>query len=152
MADLQADVSVLQPEDCSGLRSCLRKLWLQARSVEGMSKRVARQMLYPARARPLPHLSLVDLDDVLVDEDDEVDKNRFKAARSGEYLMIPFQCDRCHFVNIKKREPEKIQKLVDKTLIVGIRRANLDSFWYRETTTVEGNADKGQRMLRIAES
>jgi hypothetical protein len=33
------------------------------------------------------------------------DEARFKSARNGDFLMTAFQCDRCHFVNIKKRHP-----------------------------------------------
>jgi hypothetical protein len=84
------------------------------------------------------------LDNPLVDEEDKIDKGRFSATKSGEHLMLPFQCDWCHFINIKKREPDD-PKMADQTLMIGIRRANLDAFWSREKTMVEGNTGEGHR-------
>jgi len=44
------------------------------------------------------------------DKDDVVtlisqDKHRFQVAKNGDHLMVAFQCNWCHFVNINKRNP-----------------------------------------------
>jgi hypothetical protein len=58
---------------------------------------------------------------------DEEEYNAFKQARLGDNFLCPFQCDLCHFRNIKGYNPG--QDLVkDKDLLVAIRRANLDAF------------------------
>ena len=30
----------------------------------------------------------------------------FVRARNGDHLMTPFQCDLCHFRNLKKQDPD----------------------------------------------
>jgi hypothetical protein len=45
--------------------------------------------------------------------------------RDGDNLVCPFQCDLCHFRNIKKQDPFA-SDLQDLNLLRGIRRANLD--------------------------
>jgi hypothetical protein len=66
------------------------------------------------------------------------DKNRFVVGRNGDHLVCPFQCDLCHFRNIKRRNP-KIGNFQDQTLLTGIRRCNLDALWGREVGTVSSN-------------
>lgn len=78
----------------------------------------------------------------------EDDLDRFKEARDGDVWMSPFQCDTCHFVNIKKRGPDPAT-LGDKTLLDIIRRANLDAFWSRERSTVRANWLEGKRAAEI---
>ena len=53
-------------------------------------------------------------------------------------LCASFQCDRCWFVNLNKREP-RAGSLVDDLLMPYIRRVNLDILWSRETSTVYNN-------------
>ena len=53
-------------------------------------------------------------------------------------LCASFQCDRCWFVNLKKREPN-MEDVVVKMLMPYIRRVILDSFWSKETSTVYNN-------------
>ena len=53
-------------------------------------------------------------------------------------LCASFQCDRCWFVNLNKREP-RAESLVDALLMPYIRRVNLDILWSRETSTVYNN-------------
>eukprot|EP00978_Attheya_sp_CCMP212_P018428 scaffold50453_cov30-Attheya_sp.AAC.1 len=67
-------------------------------------------------------------------------------AREGDHLMCPFQCDMCHFVNIKKRYPTHLPG--DDALLLCIRRANLDAFWSRESSTVYHNSREAQRVIR----
>lgn len=52
--------------------------------------------------------------------------------------MVPFQCDLCHFRNIMKRDPWEFDP-DDMEILEYIRRANLDAFWSRETSTVKAN-------------
>ena len=35
----------------------------------------------------------------------ESDKGRHMSARNGDHLMIPFQCELCHYRNLKKMDP-----------------------------------------------
>jgi hypothetical protein len=66
------------------------------------------------------------------------DKNKFRTARDGDHLLCPFQCDLCHFRNLKNRDPLR-SDYTDRNLLNAIRRSNLDSFWGRASTTVAGN-------------
>ena len=87
-----------------------------------------------------PVLRASDLDDAMVDPDDfeeEEDQLRFREARDGDHYMIPFQCDTCQFVNIRKRSPHDQEE--DRLMLMCIRRAILDSFWSRERSTVSKN-------------
>ena len=60
--------------------------------------------------------------------------------------MCPFQCDLCHFRNIKGCDPLPVL-LADVRLQVAIRRAILDSFWARSSSTVEGNVIQVSKFL-----
>ena len=83
-------------------------------------------------------LSASDLDDLIEEDELEVEeKDRFRAARNGDHLMTPFQCDNCHFVNMRGTLPTESD--TDKRLLLFTRRAILDSFWSRESSTVKGN-------------
>jgi hypothetical protein len=74
------------------------------------------------------------------------DKDRFITARNGDHFMCRFQCDMCHFRNMMERDPDLLTYESDALLLRCIRRANLDAFWARESTTVEANS----RELRTA--
>jgi hypothetical protein len=75
---------------------------------------------------------------------------RFKIGRNGDNIMTPFQCDLCHFRNIKGREPNSI-RLDDRKALKFIRRANLDGLWSREPSTVAGNLSQARRMERCGQ-
>ena len=68
--------------------------------------------------------------------------DRFKCGRNGDHLMgIPFECDLCHFRNLNGRDPcASLPK--DNYTLLAIRRASLDAFWSRETSTVTGNLSR----------
>jgi len=53
-------------------------------------------------------------------------------------MGIPFECDLCSFRNLNRRDPIWANAKDNYTLVC-IRRANLDAFWSRESSTVEGN-------------
>ena len=94
-----------------------------------------------------PVLRASDLDDALLTEEDLEDDepDRFKHARAGDHLMCPFQCDRCHFVNLQGRFPGARRE--DDTLLLCIRRANLDAMWSRETSTVQSNLREHLKLM-----
>ena len=81
----------------------------------------------------------------------EKDDDRFVTARGGDHLLTSFQCDRCHFINIHGREPEK-GRASDRSLLRCIRRANLDSLWSREPKTVEKNRGQVRLLLQKAQN
>ena len=57
-------------------------------------------------------------------------------------IMVPFQCDLCHFCNIVNCDLW-VMTPFDKEIVEYIRRANLDPFWSRESSTRRG-------ILRLA--
>jgi hypothetical protein len=82
----------------------------------------------------------------------ESDVDRFKCGRDGDNLMIPFQCDLCHFRNIQNRNPDPRKYAKDGLALRCIRRANLDSFWSRESSTVSQNASQARTMEDLGEA
>ncbi len=76
------------------------------------------------------------------------DESRFRTARPGDHLLIPFQCELCHFRNLKGRDPNSLDQ--DKELLAYIRRANLDAFWSREPGTVSNNLSLLKRTGKTA--
>ena len=81
--------------------------------------------------------------------DDPGELEKFKHARNGDNFLCPFQCDLCHFRNIQLRNPI-VDSRKDKNLLVGIRRANLDAFWGRSSSTVQTNKGNLRRFCTIA--
>ena len=75
------------------------------------------------------------------------DKLRHLCARDGDHLLLPFQCDLCHFRNLTNRDPG--QAAEDVKLIVSIRRANLDAFWAREPGTVAATRREGVKIGKL---
>jgi hypothetical protein len=91
----------------------------------------------------------------LVTEDVEAVVRRLQYVRcmegqNGANLLCPFQCDLCHFRNIKKCDPFA-SDLKDLNLLCGIRRANLDAFWARRPGTVKSNLTLMLRMMKVQE-
>ena len=64
--------------------------------------------------------------------------------------MTPFQCDICHFRNIQHRDP-CVNAVKDMRLMQAIRQANIDAFWSRETSTVNGNLIQARRMEHLGD-
>ena len=79
------------------------------------------------------------------------DKDDFEVARNGDHLMCPFLCDRCVFW-ILRAEPPKPDSHMDRLLLGDIRRASLDAFWSRSSSTVKGNARLVRRVIEDAQS
>lgn len=65
------------------------------------------------------------------------DEDRFGYARKGDMLCAPFQCDFCWFVNLKGREFDH-RRASDRLVLALVRWVNLDVFWSKESSTVEG--------------
>lgn len=95
---------------------------------------------------PVAKLNVGDLDDGC---DDPNEVLRYTHARNGDHFMVPFQCDLCHFRNLQGRNPQ-LHVRQDTALLVAIRRASLDSFWSRETTTVNKNRGALRRLNSIS--
>jgi hypothetical protein len=100
-----------------------------------------------------PVLGAKDIDDALLDEKllEDDDPLRFREAREGDHLLCGFQCDECHFINMKGRPP-KAGNLYDELVLVCVRRASLDTLWARERSTVYSNRLEGLRYLEICKS
>lgn len=64
---------------------------------------------------------------------------RFLAARDGDHLISEFHCPLCHFRNIYQRNPRRDSAINCLVMDTYIPRAILDSFWSRETSTVNSN-------------
>ena len=63
-------------------------------------------------------------------------------GQNGDHLMgVPFECDLCHFRNVTGRNPN-FGNPRDNFLLVSIRRANLDAFWARASSTVAVNLSR----------
>jgi hypothetical protein len=75
---------------------------------------------------------------------------RCMEGRNGDNLVCPFQCDLCHFRNIKRRD-SFASNLKDLSLLCGIRRANLGAFWARRPGTVKSNLTLMLRIVKVQE-
>jgi hypothetical protein len=64
------------------------------------------------------------------------DESRFTFGRAGDQFVTRFQCDCCHFQNIKGHIPSDSIG-ADQRLLTFIRRANLDAMWSQEVSTIE---------------
>jgi hypothetical protein len=79
-------------------------------------------------------------------------KAEFEHARDGDHLMVPFECDICIFQKLRNQEGPDINVYKDRLLMACIRRANLDAFWSRATSTVTANRDRARMALELSES
>jgi hypothetical protein len=77
------------------------------------------------------------------------DNDRYVVARDGDMWCFSFQCDRCWFLNIQGREPQ-LNSPADVKLLKFIRRVNLDIFWSRERSTVNGTYYRIRRLINLA--
>jgi hypothetical protein len=79
------------------------------------------------------------------------DKKKCWQAWNGDNLLCPFQCDLCHFSNINQTDPW-VNNMMDKNLLIGICRANMDAFWDRRPGTVKANRATMQQIVRVHEN
>jgi hypothetical protein len=77
--------------------------------------------------------------------------DEFQYARNGDHCMVPFECDLCVFRKLRSASPD-VTDPGDELLLACIRRVNLDSFWSRTTSTVNGNKDKIAFSLELSKS
>ena len=77
------------------------------------------------------------------------DENAFLVARRGEWMLSPFQCETCWFVNLCDRKPVEGSPRDDRTLAL-LRRVNLDIFWTRASTTVRDMVRLTRRFVQSA--
>eukprot|EP00956_Cyclotella_meneghiniana_P029333 scaffold70717_cov42-Cyclotella_meneghiniana.AAC.1 len=59
-------------------------------------------------------------------------------------MGVPFECDLCHFRNMRKRNPD-FSSHRDVYLLMMVRRANLDACWARASSTVAGNLSRAAK-------
>ena len=59
----------------------------------------------------------------------------YLVARPGDWIVAPFQCEACWFINVYNRRPTT--RLADVVALDTIRRANLDMFWSRASSTLK---------------
>jgi hypothetical protein len=89
----------------------------------------------------------VDEDGDLLEDSDDVE--RLIVARAGDHLMVPFQCEACHFRNVMRQDPVRSSSR-DQEILDFMRRANLDAFWSRESSTVKSNLGEAMRIEQTA--
>ena len=75
---------------------------------------------------------------------------RYLKARDSDHLIVPFQCDLCHFRNLTQRNPGRSDTEI--RLVVSIRRANLDAFWASELGTVGATRREGAKVVKLLDS
>jgi len=73
----------------------------------------------------------------------------FNHARAGDHLLVPFECDQCIFVKLRRNLPN-VDDPRDRLLLGCIRRMNLDSFWSRETQTVRQNTRRAEKQIEFS--
>ena len=78
-------------------------------------------------------------------------EDKYLVARPGDGVITPFQCDRCWFINLHERMPMTNSGSDDRELAL-IRRATLDMFWSRESSTVAQTVRGLKELIRGAES
>jgi hypothetical protein len=76
----------------------------------------------------------------------------FHQARNGDHLLVPFECDGCIFSKLRKGITIASDPAKDRMLLACIRRANLDAFWSRASSTVIANGDRVRSALVLSES
>ena len=67
----------------------------------------------------------------------------------GDHMFTYFQCDFCHFINMKGIDLNEGSDKEEK-LVISIRRASLDALWIREPGTVRGNFNMLRNMGTMA--
>ena len=78
-------------------------------------------------------------------------EDKYLVARPGDGVIAPFQCDGCWFINLHGRMPMTDDLNDDRELTL-IRRANLDMFWSRESSTIAQTVSGLKELIRGAKS
>ena len=76
--------------------------------------------------------------------------DRYKVGTNGAFLLVPFQCDICWFINLQKREPN-LMSLGDLRILGYIHRVNLDVIWSRAPGTISNTKNGIVNMIQCWE-
>jgi hypothetical protein len=68
------------------------------------------------------------------------DEGRFTCARNGDYLMTRFQCEKCHFWNIQRRDPKQGTEAMRYLRDVSVGRWMLFGPWKRMLSKAQERA------------
>jgi len=79
------------------------------------------------------------------------EEDDYLAARSGDHLFCPFECDLCVFHRPLGRTPQSSSH-TDQRLLVYIRCANLDAFWSQQPGTINGLRQLFVQQVKVGES
>ena len=69
--------------------------------------------------------------------------------RMGDHILAHFQCELCHFRNMKGRYPTEGRDKYGR-LIISVRRASLDAIWSIELGTDRGDLTMMRKMGTMA--
>ena len=122
----------------------LRELLVSTRSLNILSGDAVRRMLHSVprgAVQDQPH------EEEGFDLTTEKDRTKQLVTRNGDYRMILFQCELCHFRNMNGCNPSNTRE--DIMLIRTVRRANVDAFWLREHGTVEGTRREIRKIVAV---
>ena len=78
----------------------------------------------------------------------EEDRTRHLVSRNGDHLMNSFQCELCHFRNLKGCGPRNTRE--DIVLIRMIRKVNVDTCWPIDPGTVEATYREIQKIAAVS--
>jgi hypothetical protein len=78
-------------------------------------------------------------------EEEKDREDEFWGARAGDHLMLPFQCEVCHFVNISHSEPD--YGFYQDLWTLQVMSQVVDSFWSRRPGTIKGNLKEARLAL-----
>jgi hypothetical protein len=76
------------------------------------------------------------------------EENFFLEARPGDHLMCPLECDICQFWKLTHQAPDS-RWPADARAMELIRRANLDAFWSRASSTINQNLTMVKEGIKI---
>ena len=77
------------------------------------------------------------------------DERALLIARDGEWILSPFQCENCWFVNLCDRLPVEGSNQDDCTLAL-LGRVNLDIFWTCASSTICNMVHLTKRFVQTA--
>ena len=83
----------------------LRQFLVSTRSLNSLPRDLVRKVLRSVERRK--YRIIQPQDEEGFDLSWEEDKTRYLVARNGHHLMIPFQCELCHFRNLKGTDPRR---------------------------------------------
>ena len=79
------------------------------------------------------------------------DEIRFKEARAGDHLCVPFQCPNCQSQNLRGTDLRQ-GLMEDEAFECVVVRATLDAFWARSTKTVGAHVREAKFMATYGDA